>query len=132
MRHITHPVGELCALAQLMLLLWASHTVVHAIDQTGELITLDPICAMPESRTPKLPPGNPAPSTRRMAQLLAEMNERLPPPPYASERIVSTLLEQLAHTTNLSERAELQFRLGIEQTQAGRPDSALNTFAALG
>jgi hypothetical protein len=131
MRHINHAVGELYALARLILLLGASHTVVHATDQTVGLITLDPICAMPESRNPKLPPGNPAPSTRRMAQLLAEMNERLPPPLYASDRIVSALLEQLAHTTNRSERAELQFRLGIEQTQAGRPDSALNTFAAL-
>ena len=95
------------------------------------LITLDPICAMPESRNPKLPPGNPAPSTRRMAQLLAEMNEKLPPPAYMSDRIVKALTGELTRTTNLSERMKLLFKLGIEQTQAGRPDQGLNTFAAL-
>src|SRR5690242_21210000 len=94
------------------------------------LITLDSICAMPESRNPKLPPGNPAPSTRRMAQLLAEMNEKLPPPAYMSDRIVKALTGELTRTTNLSERMKLLFKLGIEQTQAGRPDQGLNTFAA--
>lgn len=98
---------------------------------TNPLITLDPICAMPETRNPQLAPGNPAESTRRMANRLAEMNRTLPPPGFMSDRKVSDLAQQLAGTIDLSKRMQIQFQLGIVQTQSGHPDSGLNTFAAL-
>jgi hypothetical protein len=66
-----------------------------------------------------------------MAELLSDIDRKLPAAGYMSERFVTALQKQLAVTTNLGERLKVQFQLGIEQTQAGRPDQALNTFAAL-
>jgi hypothetical protein len=104
---------------------------VVANEQNHQEIILDAVCTMPEARNPKLQPGNPAPSTRRMAELLSDINRKLPTPGYMSDRMVTAIQNELAATTNLGQRMKLQFQLGIEQTQAGRPDQAINTFAAL-
>jgi len=103
----------------------------RAADVSGGLITLDPVC-VPKNNLP-LPPGNPAPSTRRMAQRLAEIFERVDPlqTMYLSDRIVSALEQQMTNATDVKAKASLQFALGKEQTRAGRPDAALNTFAAM-
>jgi len=96
-------------------------------------IVLDPLCKTPEMVNPPLPPGNPAPGTRRMAQRLEEALQKTPRDaiPFMSERIIPLLEEQLTNATQLNDKIRLQLMLGIEQTQAGRPDLALNTFAAL-
>lgn len=96
-------------------------------------ITLDPICANPEARNPRLPPGNPAPGTRRMAERMAEYLVKSDPASlaYMSDRMVEVLETQLAATSDPKERFRIQFALAIQQTQAGRPDHALNTFVAM-
>ena len=96
-------------------------------------IKLDPLCEPPETRNPVLPPGNPAPSTRHMAELLKGIRDKpgQGATMYMSDRMVTLLEGKLETTTNLSEKLELQFQLGIQQTQAGFPDKALNTFIAL-
>jgi hypothetical protein len=48
-----------------------------------------------------------------------------------SDRVVSGLETKLTMPAQLDETVTLRLLLGIEQTQLGRPDSALNTFAAL-
>jgi hypothetical protein len=94
-------------------------------------IVLDPICEPTEARNPVLPPGHPAPSTQRMARLLATFNENPKPEALAfmSDRKVKQLEEQLTHAQSPTGRCNLEFQLGLEQTQAGWPDKALNTFA---
>ena len=131
MRPLNHPWSDLRLSTWLCFLLIAFATASKASDPPEQVITLDPICAMPESRNPKLSPGNPAPSTLHMAQLLAELQKKYRPTLYMSDRLVTALTNQIAHTTNMLERLRLQFLLGIEQTQAGRPDIALNIFAGL-
>ena len=101
--------------------------------KASEEITLDSICQMPESRNPVLPPGNPAPGTHRMAQLLQQMYEKasLETAMYMSDRTVTVLERQISNATNAGEKLELQFNLALEQMQAGHPDQALNTIADL-
>ncbi|HAB19946.1 MAG TPA: CRTAC1 family protein [Verrucomicrobiota bacterium] len=98
-----------------------------------DLIVLDPICETIESQTPPLPPGNPAPSTRRMAQRLIEIREQAHPDSmaYMSDRLADIIQVKLTNTAGVSERFRLQFNLAIQQLNAGRPDSALNSFAAM-
>ncbi|HTL54890.1 MAG TPA: CRTAC1 family protein [Candidatus Limnocylindrales bacterium] len=99
----------------------------------SEEFTLDPICQSVESRNPILPPGNPAPSTRRMAQLLQHFyeNASLQGSVYRSDRLVALIETQLTNTTDINQKCELEFKLALEQMQAGRPDKALNTIAAV-
>ncbi len=96
-------------------------------------VTLDPLCDPVDSRNPKLAPGNPAPSTRKMAQLVKELFDQVKPESAAfiNDRVAAVLENKLMNTTNTGQRFRLEFMLGIEQTKAGRPDKALNTFAAL-
>jgi hypothetical protein len=97
------------------------------------LITLDAVCETVEPPTPKLPPGNPATSTRRMAQRLAEIREKMNPASagYLSDRAADLLQGQLTNTSEMSEKFRLQFQLAIQQVNAARPDAALNTFSAM-
>lgn len=97
------------------------------------LIRLDPVCETIESPNPHLPSGNPAPSTRRMVQRLARIYENTPPESaaYLSDRL-ATLFERLAtNASGVNEKFRLQFNLAVQQMNASRPDSALNTFAAM-
>src|SRR5690242_9511716 len=43
------------------------------------LISLDPVCETVQASAPKFAAGNPAPGTRRMAERLAELNEKMNP-----------------------------------------------------
>ena len=58
------------------------------LKEEGQIV-LDPVCETIESHTPRLAPGNPAPSTRRMAQRLAEIHEKAHPATmgYLSDRL---------------------------------------------
>ncbi len=97
------------------------------------LITLDPICETIEPPGRKLPPGNPAPSTVRMAQRLAEIRSTANPASagYLSDRLAEQLQGKLTNASTVSERFRLQFQLAIQQINSARPDAALNTFAAM-
>src|SRR6266853_4257462 len=103
----------------------------RSVDDSGGLITLDPLC-LPKNNLP-LAPGNPAPSTRRMAQRLADSLEHVDPmlTMYLSDRIANALGQQMTNATDVKAKASWGFELGKEQTRAGRPDAALNTFAAM-
>src|SRR6185295_11051075 len=61
------------------------------------LITLDPVCETVELPTRPFPPGNPAPSTRRMAKRLAEIRTEANPvsATYMSDRLVDRLQRQM-------------------------------------
>src|SRR5262249_39842270 len=112
---------------------WLITVSLAGYTKASEAITLDPVCQMPESRNPVLPPGNPAPSTGRMAQRLQQIyeNASLGTFVYMSERIASMLERQITNATDAGEKLELQFKLSLEQMQAGHPDQALNTIAGL-
>jgi hypothetical protein len=97
------------------------------------LISLDPVCRTMEPPGRPYPPGNPAPSTRRITQRLAEIHEKanLSPSDFFSDRMVELYQGQLTNARDAGEKLRLQFRLAIEQLNSGRPDSALNTFSAM-
>lgn len=103
-----------------------------AADPDG-LIALDPICETIAPPTPKLPPGNPAPSTRRMIQRLREIYQKAAPESaaYLSDRLASLYEHHATNATEINEKFRLQFNLAVQQINASRPDSALNTFAAM-
>ncbi len=84
-------------------------------------------------RTPALAPGNPAPSTRRMAERLAQALANPGPGmlQYLNDRLVNMIEQEATNETDLNAKFRLQFALGVQQTQAGHPDSALNTYSAL-
>ena len=100
---------------------------------SDELIVLDPVCETIDSQTPRLAPGNPAPSTRRMAQRLANIYRNANPTAvgYMSDRLVEMLQDRMTNVSKINEKFRLQFMLAINQINAGRPDSALNTFSAM-
>lgn len=97
------------------------------------LITLDPVCEKIEPPARPFPPGNPAPSTRRMAQRLAEFRNNADPraAAYLNDQMAEMLQGHLTNATQVSERFRLQFQLAVEQINAARPDAALNTFSAM-
>jgi hypothetical protein len=131
-----HTLKSLCLVHVLILggvfsLLFPSS--IWGVDRAQGPIALDPICELPEARNPPLPPGNPAASTRRMAELLAEFRAKAAPGAmaYMSDRMVTMLEGKLTNATEVNEKFRLQFQVGVQQVQAGRPDQALNTFSAL-
>jgi hypothetical protein len=101
--------------------------------ESDRLITLDPICETVESLKPRFAPGNPAPSTRRMAQRLADFYAKANPASagYMSDRMAESLHGEMTNATEINEKFRLQFQLGIQQINAARPDAALNTFSAM-
>ena len=108
-------------------------TSLALADPTTGLMQLDPLCEPVEARYPAYPPGQPAESTQRMARKLIALHEKMNPlqVPYLSDRAAKLLAAKLPTTREVSERARLLLQLGLVQIQAGRPDSALNTFAEL-
>ena len=96
------------------------------------LISLDPVCEKVE-RHPRFAPGNPAPSTLKMAQRLATIYDLTDPwkAGYLSDRMAEMLHGELTNASEVNEKFRLQFHLAIQQVNAARPDSALNTFAAM-
>ena len=97
------------------------------------LITLDPICETIEPPNPKFAPGNPAPSTRAMADLLKKHFDAAHPDSMAflSDRLADVLEYRATNAVELNEKFRLLFNLAIQQINASRPDSSLNTFAAM-
>lgn len=81
------------------------------------LITLDPVCGKMEPPTRTFPPGNPAPSTRRMAQRLAEIRDQanLSPVDFFSDRMVEVLQGKLTNVNEVGEKVRLQFQLAVQQ-----------------
>src|SRR3954471_10098295 len=100
---------------------------------TNGKITLDPVCDMVVTQTPKLAPGHPAPATRRMSERLARIYAQPSAglTGYMSDRLAEHLQNELTNATGLNEKLRLQFHLAVEQINAARPDSALNTFASM-
>ncbi len=96
-------------------------------------IVLDPVCETIASQTPTLAPGNPAPSTRRMVQRLRDIYQNANPASmgYMNDRVAAKLQAQMTNTSEINEQFRLQFELGVQQINAARPDSALNTFSAM-
>lgn len=68
-----------------------------------------------------------------MAQRLQELRDSLVSgaAAYMSDRVATRIEKVLSATTNANRRLKLQFALAIQQNQAGRPDSPINTFAEL-
>ena len=103
----------------------------------GELFpgpfALDPTCEPLEVRYQPLPPGDPAPGTRGMAQLIVDLGAKMKPleVPFLNDRSATLLESKLKTAFDIREKFKLQLQLGMQQTAAGRPDSGLNTYAAL-
>ncbi len=97
------------------------------------LIALDPVCETVEPPTRRFAPGNPAPSTRRMAERLVNIRDTMHPSSasYLNDRMADMLQGHLTSATELNEKFRLQFQLAIQQINAARPDSALNTFSSM-
>ena len=95
------------------------------------LIRLDPICGRIAEKEVPLAPGNPSPSTRRMAERLSLIYQNAAPDSmaYLSDRLIPILQQQVTTTTNIDELVQIKFNLALHQVNAARPDSALNTFA---
>lgn len=96
-------------------------------------IALDPICETIETTAPKLAPGKPAASTLKMVRRLADIYEHAAPESaaYMSDRLAQSFENQLTNAVGMNERFRIQFKLGVQQINASRPDSALNTFAEM-
>src|SRR5262245_11687455 len=76
-------------------------------------IVLDPRCQLPAAEPP-LAPGNPAPSTRRMAERLQRIREQADPSstPFLSGAIAGVIEKSLTNTTEFKDKVRLQFQLG--------------------
>ena len=129
----TKGLARTLPVVRLLLFLGLEAMIAQNRPAHAETITLDAICEMASDRNPPLPPGNPAPSTCRMAQLLAKFGENPGPGAlnFMSDRLVTLLESKLSNATNITERLKLQLELGIQQIRVGRPDKAINTFASL-
>ncbi len=97
------------------------------------LIALDPICQTVETGTPRLAPGNPAPSTRKMGQKLEELYAKAAPESaaYLSDQLANAFERASTNATEINEKFRLKFNLAVQQINASRPDSALNTFSSM-
>src|SRR5260370_32567306 len=84
----------------------------RAVDDSRGLITLDPLC-LPKNNLP-LPPGNPAPSTRRMAQRLAENLEHVDPMLTMEfrDRIANAFGHQMTNAPHLKAKTRLCLEMG--------------------
>lgn len=97
------------------------------------LIKLDEICETIEPPNPKFAPGNPAPSTKAMAALLSQHFDAANPSSMAflSDRLADIFHKRATNAVELNDKFRLLFNLALQQINASRPDSALNTFASL-
>lgn len=94
---------------------------------------IDPLCLPGQRPLPPLAPGNPAPSTRRMAARLAALvsDPRLQTLPFRSDRLAELFAAQLESATNPMTRVRLSLQVALQEAQRGRPDVALNAYADL-
>lgn len=111
--------------------------VAHGRDEPVQEATvkLDAICRPMDARYPTFAPGNPAPSTRRMVELLGKLQAQVQNSPEAlfflNDRNAAQLEERLNRAETLDERMKLASELALQQIDAGRPDLALNTMALI-
>ena len=98
-----------------------------------EPIVLDPICRASETLPTVLAAGNPAPSTRAMAERLQALYAHPQPSSmeFLNDRAVLDLEARLKTATSLPEVLTTEFQLSLQQLNSGHPDDALNTLAAL-
>ena len=96
----------------------------------AEKITMDPLCIPGSSRMAPLAPGNPAPGTVKMARWLRNFYDTAPPSAmtFMNDRLAARMRVDLGATTNALKRLNLLFAIGLQETQAGRPDLALNAY----
>lgn len=96
-------------------------------------IVLDPVCASMPDPNPPLPPGNPAPGTRKMAALLQKIYAELSPEKavFFSDRIATNLAAQASAATDSRRRYLLLYKLAVQQIASAKPDEALNNFSAM-
>jgi hypothetical protein len=99
----------------------------------ADLIFLDPICRPGEARRPSLPPGNPAPSTLKMAALLETFSSgtNAVKNSFLSDQLANSISNNLLRNISLGQRVGLEFNLAMQQMNAGRPDFALNSFSRM-
>ena len=86
-------------------------------------------CRAPAANGRPLAPGNPAPSTRRMAAELARLGAGVDPMAvqFVSDRKAAVLEQLFAGTPDARKRLRIGVEMGVQQMQSGRPDDALNT-----
>lgn len=113
--------------------LLAAAVTGHAQTPTDGPYQLDAVCFLPRNQPKVLAPGNPAPSTRRMAALLAKIDREVDPidAAYLSDRVVERLTAMIPKAAGADEQVNLRVVFARQQMQAGRPDQALNTYAEL-
>jgi len=106
---------------------------LRAQAQDAPLYQLDPLCLAPQSLAIPLDPGHPAASNLRMAARLAHFRDRRDQESmsFRSDLLVPLLEQAWKQSTNARERLAISVQLSLHQAQAGRPDSALNTYAAM-
>lgn len=82
---------------------------------------------------PPLAPGNPAPSTRAMAERLASLYAHPQPSSmeFLNDQAVRALEARLTNTASMGELLKTEFQLSLQQMNAGHPDDALNTLAKM-
>ncbi|HEX7861001.1 MAG TPA: CRTAC1 family protein [Verrucomicrobiae bacterium] len=108
-------------------------TVLPGTEWADGLIALDPVCETIEAPQPKFAPGNPAKSTKQMAAILERHFNTAHPHSMAflSDKLADMFQTRATNAVELNEKFRLLFNLAIQQINAARPDSALNTFAAM-
>ena len=91
---------------------------------------MDPLCIPGPSRMAPLAPGNPAPGTIKMARWLRNFYDTATPSAmsFMNDRLAARMRIDLGATTNALKRLNLLFAIGLQETQAGRPDLALNAY----
>jgi hypothetical protein len=118
-----------------LLLLVFLFAALPALAQKGitNLYQLDPLCLAPLQPDATLDPGNPPPSNRRMAERLATFRDNHDPNSlfFRSDIYAPILQKAWDEATDPIQRLQTGIQLGLHQAQAGRPDSALNTYAAM-
>jgi hypothetical protein len=113
-----------------MVSLWAG---VGGATAEEERIRLEAQCLAPLHNGRPLAPGNPAPSTRKMAAELARMQVEADPAvvSFLSARRATEFEKAYAETLDVRRKLGLGLELGMQQLNAGRPDFALETFSRL-
>lgn len=131
-RAIARPTSGVPSWLPLLVFLFAA---LPALAQKGitNLYQLDPLCLAPLQPDTTLDPGNPPPSNRRMAERLATFRDNHDPNSlfFRSDVYAPLLAKAWDEATDPIQRLQTGIQLGLHQAQAGRPDSALNTYAAM-
>lgn len=111
----------------------AGYLRLPAASGISNLYQLDPLCLLPAAGKSTLDPGNPPVPNRRMAERLAAFRDNHDPQGlfFRSDLFARFLDNRWDHSTNPIQRLDVGIALGQVLAQAGRPDSALNTYAAM-